>query len=132
MNKVKTLVVALVIGLAGVAYANNPNNSFPIQDKASCCSAGAACCDSGSCCAKDTGHKSCSTQKKSEDCCEPGAACCDGGSCCSAKSESKSADQKPAQKSDGKAAKNGETSCCSSGSACCDGGSCCAKRKAGK
>lgn len=29
MNKIKTLVVALVIGLAGVAYANNPNNSFP-------------------------------------------------------------------------------------------------------
>lgn len=29
MNKIKTLVVVLAIGLAGVAYANNPNNSFP-------------------------------------------------------------------------------------------------------
>ncbi len=132
MNKLKTLVVALAIGLAGVAYANNPNDSLPIQDKADCCRAGAACCDSGSCCAKNKGPEFRSTRQMSEDCCEPGATCCDGGSCCPAKSGSKSADQKSVQKSDGVAAKNGEAACCSAGSACCDGGSCCAKRQAGK
>ncbi|MGE0126768.1 MAG: hypothetical protein AB7U82_01595 [Blastocatellales bacterium] len=132
MRKIKTLVVAFVLGLASAAYASNLNDSYSIQDKASCCSAGAACCDGGSCRAKDSESKSCSMHKQGEDCCKPGAACCDGGSCCAAMSELKSADQQSAQKPDGKAAKNDKASCCSSGSACCDGGSCCAKHKAGK
>jgi hypothetical protein len=129
MNKLKTLVVALVFGLAGVAYASNPASALSLQDKASCCSAGAACCDGGPCCAKDKEHESCPVNAQAKDCCSPGAACCDGGSCCSAKSESKNNDGKTAGKSKSKA---GKTDCCSSGSQCCNGGSCCAKHKAKK
>ncbi len=90
MNKLKTLVAALVFGLAGVAYASNPASALSLQDKASCCSAGAACCDGGSCCSaksesKNNDGKTAGKSKSKAgktDCCSSGSQCCNGGSCC--------------------------------------------------
>jgi hypothetical protein len=53
MKSVKTLVIALVLGLAGVVYAADgsqaPKQSYCL-DGADCCVAGAGCCTGGACC----------------------------------------------------------------------------------
>lgn len=63
MKKVKTLVVGLVLALAGVAYASGGSQSTPQacnmdNSEGSCCVAGASCCTgNGSCCAMKTAQR---------------------------------------------------------------------------
>jgi hypothetical protein len=61
MKRVKTLVVGLVLTLAGVVYAAGGSAQSTLQacdmnkDAASCCTEGASCCTGGgSCCAART------------------------------------------------------------------------------
>ena len=63
MKKVKTLVVGLMLALAGVAYAAGGTPSTPQacnmnNGEGSCCVAGASCCTgNGSCCAMKTAQR---------------------------------------------------------------------------
>ncbi|HEY9435234.1 MAG TPA: hypothetical protein VI260_27580 [Blastocatellia bacterium] len=54
MKSVKTFVIALVIGLAGVVYAANGSQASTQSyglNEADCCVAGASCCTGGARCA---------------------------------------------------------------------------------
>ena len=101
MSTIKPLIIALILGLAGMVYAGGVN-PFPAQadrqeKAASCCT---KCSDS--CCMKaqkagdaKTAHKSCDMSKAGEgccrvkaDCCKPGAKCCKAGAECCKASES--------------------------------------------
>ncbi len=53
MKSVKTFVIAIVLGLAGIVYAADGSQSSSqsyCQNGADCCVAGASCCTGGACC----------------------------------------------------------------------------------
>ena len=97
MKTVKVLVLTLMLGLAGIAYASDGASSSTKQCKmmqsgASCCAAkdakaaNTSCCTEGSsCCASDCckeGASCCATDGSG---CKADAGCCAGHSCCSTK-----------------------------------------------
>jgi hypothetical protein len=54
MKSVKSLVIALVLGLAVVVYAADGSKASPQScslNRADCCGGGAGCCTGGTCCA---------------------------------------------------------------------------------
>ncbi|MFL6210154.1 MAG: hypothetical protein ACJ74W_14965 [Pyrinomonadaceae bacterium] len=126
MNKVKTLALTLMLGLAGAVYAAGGNGQSAPQSchmdmaGASCCAKDAHCCDGGACCKADKSAHHATAQTGDE-----GASCCQSGcSCCAAH---KAGDKQTAQQA-GMTHKDGE-SCCVSGASCCNGGSCCTAHK---
>lgn len=53
MKSVKTFVIALVLGLAGIVYAAGGSQASMQScavNEADCCVAGASCCTGGTCC----------------------------------------------------------------------------------
>jgi hypothetical protein len=54
MKSIKTFIIALVLGLSGVAYAAGSSQALPQScclKGADCCVVGANCCAGGACCA---------------------------------------------------------------------------------
>src|SRR5687768_6674252 len=106
MNRIKLIVITLVLCVTGVVSAANDH----AKQKAQSCPAD----KSASCCA-DHQHAGSKADKK-ESCCQPGASCC---------AAHKAGDKKTAEQ----AKHEGGESCCVAGAECCNGGSCCAKHK---
>jgi hypothetical protein len=50
MKSIKTLVIALVLGLGAVVYASGGSQPSA-QNEADCCVVGASCCTGDECCA---------------------------------------------------------------------------------
>jgi hypothetical protein len=53
MKSVKTFIIALVLGLAGIVYAagvSQASSQSCAVNEADCCVVGASCCDGGACC----------------------------------------------------------------------------------
>jgi hypothetical protein len=130
MRTIKLIIIALILGLAGIVYAAGAKPS-PAQadgkEKA------ASCCDS--CCMKEqksgdakAAHKSCDMQKEGccnakadccqakADCCKPGAECCKAGESCCAQKETSHKAQGKAQACDMQ--KDGKA-CCGASCECC-------------
>jgi hypothetical protein len=129
MRNIKTLIFALILGLAGMVYAGG---AIPFPARAEGQEKAASCCTkcSDSCCMKaqkagdaKAAHKSCDMSKAGEgccsvkaDCCKPGAECCKANeSCCKhnhASADKQSKTQACDMQKDGKG-------CCGTACDCC-------------
>ncbi len=53
MKSVKTFIIVLVLGLAGIVYAASDSRASSqscVVNEADCCLVGASCCDGRACC----------------------------------------------------------------------------------
>ncbi len=145
MRNIKALVIALVLGLAGMVYAaGNVQMATQTQDKSkadACC----CCMSDGACPMKSQEHATahaakmdCCDMCKDGKCCEMGKDAHDGKGCCAAMAEHGKAGEHQAH--DGACCnmhhdgdKSADKQSCEMGRGCChheDGGGCCKAKTA--